>query len=304
MMKQFLSAAAAFVFAGGLASAQTEQAKVDKADAYYHFALAHYYAEFLSQNGNRADALNKAIDNYKAAIKADPSATFLAEELTDLYIQSGRHRDALAYGEEAIKKDPNDLAARRILARLYTRLISEGQQNRINEGMLKKAIEQYEKIVVADPKDMDSLLWLARLYKASQNSVDSEKTYKKALALDPNNEDALTGLAIVYSDLGDTKRASEMLRQVSDKNPNARNLIQLSAAYEQMNEFDLALQTLRRAIDMNPPNSGELKHQIGRLQLKADKTDDALKTFQALAAEDPQDAESWLRISQLYRQQK
>ena len=311
MMKQFYSAAATIVVSCSLMFGQqmfgqqlSSQASADKADAYYHFALAHYYAEFVAQNGNRGDALNKAIDNYKAAIKADPDAAFLSEELTDLYIQAGRSKDAVSDAEEALKKNPNDLAARRILARLYTRLISEGQQNKINEGMLKKAIEQYEKITSVDQKDMDSILWLARLYKASQNSVDSEKAYKKALAIDPNNEDALTGLALVYADLGDSKRASEMLRQVSDKNPNSRNLIQLAGFYEQMHELDLAAQTLQRALDMNPPNASELKRQIGRLQLKADKLDEALKTFQSLSKDDPQDAESWLRISQIYRQKK
>ena len=297
------------VVSGGLLAqpAKTEtrdSKKIDKAAAYYHFTLAHYYAESLAQNGNRGETLNKAIENYKLAIKADPTATFLSEELSDLYIQSGRLREAVSDAEKALKINPNDLGARRILARLYTRLISDGNQNRINEDMLKKAIEQYQKITDAAPSDMDALLVLGRLFKVAGNSVDSEKTYKRALALDPNNEDALTGLAVVYADLGDTKQATDMLRKASDRNPNPRNLAQLAQAYEQMRDYGMAAQAMRRAVELNPPNAAEFKRQLGRYQLQADQLDDALATFHGIAAEEPNDPESWLRISQIYRQKR
>ncbi|HEY3743525.1 MAG TPA: tetratricopeptide repeat protein [Bryobacteraceae bacterium] len=280
----------------------TTKPVVDKAAAYYYFTLAHYYAESLAQNGNRGDVLNRAIENYKLAIKADPTASFVSEELSDVYVQSGRIREAVSDAEDALKANPNDLGSRRILARLYTRLISDGNQNRINEDMLKKAIEQYQKIAQADPTDMDTLLVLGRLYKVSGNSPDSEKIYKQALAIDPNNEDALTGLAVVYSDLGDTKQAAEMLRKASDKNPTPRNLYQLAAAYEQMRDYSMAAQAMRRAVELNPPNVSEFKRQLGRLQIQAEQLDDALATFQNLVSEEPNDADSWLRISQIYRQ--
>ena len=305
-MKLIRSGAAMLVLvSGGLVAqpAKTEQ-KIDKAAAYYHFTLAHYYAESLAQNGNRGDTLSKAIENYKLAIKADPGTTFLSEELSDLYIQSGRLREAVSDAEEALKVNPNDLGARRILARLYTRLISDGNQNRVNEEMLKKAIEQYQKITEADVKDIDALLVLGRLYKVSGNSVDSEKAYKKALSIDPSNDDALTGLAVVYADLGDTKQAADMMRKASDRNPTARNLAQLAQTYEQMRDYGMAAQAMKRAIDMNPPNVAEFKRQLGRLYLQADQLDDALTTFQGITGEEPNDPESWLRISQIYRQKR
>src|ERR1700680_4159879 len=77
--------------------------KVDKASAYYHYALAHMYAEQASMLGNRGDFVNKAIENYKDAIKADPTAAMLSEELSDLYVQSGRLREAQTDAEEVLK---------------------------------------------------------------------------------------------------------------------------------------------------------------------------------------------------------
>src|SRR5579875_1709319 len=85
---------------------------VDKASAYYHYALGHMYAEMAAEYNNRSDYFGKAIENYRAAIKADPSATFLSEELSDLYIQSGRLREAVTEAEDVLKQNPDDLNAR------------------------------------------------------------------------------------------------------------------------------------------------------------------------------------------------
>src|ERR1700684_2120216 len=115
---------------------------VDKASAYYNFSMGHLYAELAGVYGNRSEYVGKAIDHYKQALKLDPSASFLFEELTDLYIQSGRLKDAVTEAEDVLSKEPNNLDARRILGRIYTRMIGEGK---INEEMLKAAIEQYQK---------------------------------------------------------------------------------------------------------------------------------------------------------------
>jgi tetratricopeptide (TPR) repeat protein len=278
--------------------------KIDKATSYYHFSLGHLYGDLASQFNNRGDYLNKAIENFRAAMKADPSATFIADELSDLYIQSGRLREAVTDAEASIKENPNDTASRRILARMYSRMIGDPQQNRIREDMVKKAIEQYQKISEAEPDDTDTLLMLGRLYKVSQNSVEAEKAYRKVLAADPNNEDALTGLAVVYSDLGDNKSAADMLRKVSEKSPNARNLFQLANAYEQMREYSLAAQALRKALDLNPPNAGDFKRALAQDLMLAENLDESLKTYGELVAEEPNDVLSWLRISQIHRQRR
>jgi len=253
-------------------------------------------------SGNR-DYFNKAVDSYHAAMKADPGAAFIAEELSDLYIQSGRLREAVLEAEDALKQNPNDLNARRLLARIYTRLIGDSQANRIDENMVKKAIEQYEKITEGDPKDTESWLMLGRLDKIAQNSTEAIKAYKKALELDPENEDAMTGLAMVYTDLGDTKAAADLLRKVADKDPSPRSLTNLAGVYEQLKDYSLAAETLRRALEQQPGNA-DLKHALAQDLLLSDQTDDALKIFKDMVDEDPKDVQSLLRISQIYRQKR
>jgi tetratricopeptide (TPR) repeat protein len=277
--------------------------KPDKAAAYYHFTLGHMYAELAGAYNNRTDYLNKAIENYRAAIRMDPGAGFLSEELADLYIQAGRIRDAVMDAEEAVRQNPNDIGSRRILGRIYMRLIGDPQQGKLDEKMLPKAIEQYQKIAELSPKDVDALMILARLHKVAQNSVEAEKAYKKVLEIEPENEDALTGLAMVYADVGDTKGAAEMLRRVTDKAPSLRTLSALASAYEQMRDYALAAETLRRALELSPGNP-EIRRAYAQNLLLADQVDEALKHYQAMTADDPKDAQLQLRISQIYRQKR
>ena len=272
-----------------------------RAAAYYNFAMAHMYADLAGNYGYRSEYVDKAIEHYRAALKADPSAGFVSEELTDLYIQAGKLADAVAEAEEMLKRNPDNLEARRMLGRIYSRLIQDPQQNRINQERLRQAIEQYRKIVEKESKDLDAWLVLGRLYKIGQDSAESEKAYKKALELDPDNEYALSGLVLVYSDLGDNKSAVEMSRRLAERNPNSRTLRALAKAYEDVHDYAGASQTLRRALEMSPHDPDISKNLADDLALSGD-ADGALKLFAELAQADPKDPGMQLRLSQIYHQ--
>ncbi|HSP69199.1 MAG TPA: tetratricopeptide repeat protein [Bryobacteraceae bacterium] len=275
----------------------------DRATAYYHYTLAHMYAELAGASTNRTDYVNNAIENYKAALKADPSSPLMAEELSDLYSQSGRMRDGQNDGEQAIKLNPNDLAAHRILARIYVRQI-DAQRGRVNEQMLRQATQEYQKITELAPKDANAWVWLGRLQSASQNTDAAERAFRKALDLEPDNEDGLTGLATVLGIKGDGTGAANLLKRAAEKDPSAESLTRLADAYEQMKEYGLAADTLRRALESNPPNGPELERKMAMFLISAERYDDALAAYQELVNDDPTDADSYLRMSQLYRQKR
>ena len=279
-------------------------AKTDHASAYYYFTLAHFYADLAGSVGNRGEYVTKAIENYKAAIKADPESAMLSEELSELYFATGRFREAQTDAEEALKANPNDLNAHRLLAKIYTRQIGEGGQGRIDEAMLKKTIEEYQKITSIDPKDADSWVMLGRLYKVSQNSVDERKAFEKALEAEPDNEDALTGLALIYEDAGDHQKAAEALRKATEKAPSGRSLEALAGVYEQMREFDLAAETIKRALELNPPNATDLRRALAQDYIFGNKLSDALGVYQGLVDDDANDIQSYLGMSKIYRQQR
>jgi tetratricopeptide (TPR) repeat protein len=279
----------------------SKEPQAGKAAAYYHFALGHLYAELAGAYGNKGDLLDKAIENYREALKADPQAAFLAEELSDLYVQAGRLREAVEEAKLALDKNPNDTNSRRILGRIYMRLLGDPRQGSVNEEMVQRAIEQFQKLSEAAPKDVENWLTLGRLYKLAQNSNESEAAYKKVLELEPSHEEALIGLAMVYSDLGDQPRAADMLRQVVAKNPSARTLTALGRTYEQQKEYAQAAEIFKQALAMSPDNAS-LKYSLAENLLMSEQIDEAVKVFEELAQEDPKDYRPALRLSQVYRQ--
>src|SRR5689334_6462120 len=54
-------------------------AKPDKAQAYYHYSLAHYYEDQATMTG-RSDLVSKAVDEYRLASQFDPDSGFLDAE--------------------------------------------------------------------------------------------------------------------------------------------------------------------------------------------------------------------------------
>ena len=301
-LRRFLVLTATLVMGVGLVAAQAprppqqkkatspaaDSAKTGKADAYYNFSMAHLYSELAAQFGNRAEYMQKAIDFYRAAIKADPSAGFLSEGLSDLYIQSGQIRNAVQEAEDALKANPEDLNARRVLARIYYRLIGDARQNKVNEEMVKKATEQYSRIVEKAPADVDSWNTLGQLHRMSQNINEAEKDYQKALSLEAENEDALTGLAEVYSSRGDNKKATELLERATVKNPSLRTLAELAGNYEQMRDYKLAAEVLKRALQMSQGNP-ELRRAYADNLFRAEQFSESLTEYQQLVEDEPRD---------------
>jgi len=92
----------------------------DRAAAYYHYTLAHMYEELVSIYQS-SEFANKAIEEYRLAIDNDPSSEYLNSGLAELYAKTGRIRDAVVEAQDIIKRDPNNLEARKLLGRIYLR---------------------------------------------------------------------------------------------------------------------------------------------------------------------------------------
>ena len=290
---------------GGLCFAQapaetTHAPDNDKAGAYYNFAMGRLYAELAGAYSNRNDYVSKAIQHYREALKLDPSAGIVFEELTDLYIQANRLRDAVSQAEDLLKQNPDNLDARRMLGRIYTRMAGDSQAGKVNEDYLKLAIEQYQKVTAKDAKDVESRVVLGRLYRFANNSVDAEKAYNEAIKADPGSEDALTGLALLYSDVGDTRRAIEKLKAVTDKNPSERTLALLARAYRELRDYKSAAEALQRAVALAPDDTRLIAELADNLFL-CNQLDEALRLYQQLAADDAKNPMLPLRISEIYR---
>jgi tetratricopeptide (TPR) repeat protein len=282
--------------------AQSAQHKLDHAAAYYHYTLAHLYEEQVTAYG-RSELANKAMEEYRLAIEADPSSEFLTSGLAELYVKTGRIRDAVLQAQDIIKRDPNNLEAHKLLGRIYLRSLGDmpGGGNG-SENVLKLAIEQYEQIIKIEPDNVDDHLLLGRLYRLDNDSQKAEAELKTAVKLDPNSEEAITTLAMLYTDEGDTARALQVLSAVPDAGRSAKLYAALGATYEQRKDYKGAIDAYKHAIELDRDNLDAIRGLAENL-LNDGQIDKALEQYRVIADANPEDAQTYLRISEIYRRQ-
>jgi tetratricopeptide (TPR) repeat protein len=272
----------------------------DRAAAYYHFALAHMYEEQVATYG-RSELANKAIEEYRAAIDADPSSAFLTSGLAELYAKTGRIRDAVVEAQDIIKRDPNNLEARRLLGRIYLRSLGDMQAGNGSDSVLKLAIEQYEQIIRLQPDSMDDHLLLGRLYRLNNDLRKAEAEFKTAIKLSPDSEEAVTTLAYLYNELGDTSRAAEVLSSVPKNERSAKLYSALGYTYEQQKQYKNAVDAYRHAIELDRDNLDAIRGLAENL-LNDGQSDAALEQYKVIADANP-DGQTYLRIAEIYRKQ-
>jgi tetratricopeptide (TPR) repeat protein len=275
--------------------------KIDRADSYYHYTLAHFYEELVTAYG-RSDLANKAIDEYRLAIEADPSSEFLTSGLAELYVKTGRIRDAVLECQDIIKRDPTNLEAHKLLGRIYLRSLGDMPGGSGSDNVLKLAIEQYEEIVKLDPDSVDDHLLLGRLYRLNSDLQKAESELKIAIKLDPSSEEAVTTLAMLYTDEGDTAQALKVLAAVPDSARSAKLYSALGAAYEQRKDYKDAIDAYQHAVVLDRDNLDAIRG-LAENYFNDGQLDKALDQYKVIIDSNPEDAQSYVRVSEIYRRQ-
>jgi tetratricopeptide (TPR) repeat protein len=273
--------------------------KLDRAAAYYHYTVAHMYEDQFAVY-NRSDLATKAIEEYRLAIDADPTSEYLTSGLAELYAKTGRIRDAVLEAQDILKKDPNNLEAHKLLGRIYLRSLGDVQSGSGSDSVLKLAIEQYQEIIKLEPDNVDNHLLLGRLYRLNNDLQKAENEFKMAVKLQPDSEEAVTTLAYLYNEEGDTARAAEALSSVPDATRSAKLYSALGYTYEQRKEYKKAIGAYRKAIELDRDNLDAIRGLAQNL-LNDGQTDAALEQYKIIADANPEDAQTYLRMAEIYR---
>jgi tetratricopeptide (TPR) repeat protein len=272
-----------------------------RADAYYNYTMGHIY-EQQYENTSKAEYATQAIDFYKKAYALDPKSPIIGERLAEMYWKAQRVHDAVNEAQEILKRDPNDVPTRRLLARIYLR--SLGDLNSGGSGQSEiavRAIEQYKAIHELDPSDSESALWLARLYRLRNEHDKAEEVLHGILKDDPDNEAAIEQLTQLLLDQGKSAEAVSLLEGMTSHSPSPMLLDLLGDAYTQTKNLAKAEDAYRRASEEDPSELSHLRG-LGQTLMSEEKFSDALTVYQKLADLMPDDADVYLRIAQIYRE--
>jgi tetratricopeptide (TPR) repeat protein len=287
--------------AAGSSPAAAATQKPDRSAAYYHFGLAHMY-EDMATNYGRPEYATRAIEEYKLALNADPTSKYLNSGLAELYLRTGRVRDAVLAAQDILKTEPNNLDAHKLLGRVYLQSLGNVQNGGPSEKVLQLAITEYTKIVELQPNDIESRLLLGQLYTLGHDTPHAEEQFKAAQKIDPNSEDVVLNLARLYSDSGDTSHAIQVLNAVPSDDRTPKMDYALGMSYDQLKDNKNAIDAYSKAFDMEPDNL-DAERGLAQALLNDNQFAPALKHFEAISAADPQDAQTYVRIAEIQRRQ-
>jgi tetratricopeptide (TPR) repeat protein len=272
----------------------------DRSSAYYHYGLAHYYEE-MAINAGRSDYATQAVEEYKLALDNDPDSRLLQDGLADLYFKIGRIKDAVTTAQDQVKKDPSDIDAHTLLGKVYLRSLGD-MQGAQSADMLQLAIGEYETLARLRPGDMETTLLLGQLYALNHDPVKAEAEFKAAQRIDANSEEVVLNMARLYGEEDNAQRAVDTLAAVPEGDRTARIEFALGASYDQLKKPKEAAAAYRRSLDLEPDNP-DAEHALANALLADEQFDAAMKIYSELAAADPTDAQSEIRISEIQRRQ-
>jgi predicted Zn-dependent protease len=269
-------------------------------EAYYDFLMGHFFAQRYQVTSQSEDA-NNSIDFYKKAFALDSASQQIGDELAEIYFQSQHIRDAVTEAQSMLSRDPENLGAHRLLARIYVRTLGDLSNTAGQKDTLVRASEQYSEILRLDPGDSDAALWLARLYRLQNEHDKAETVLRALLGREPENENGVEQLTQLLLDEGKPQEAVSTLQGILQRAPTASLWDMLGSADTQIHDLPNAEQAYRKAAELQP---GEVGHHRGLAQtlLAEEKFPEAIAEFQSLVEMDSDDPDNYLRLAEIYKQ--
>ena len=285
--------------------ASNSQQPSSRAQAYYHDALASIYEDQAASQGQQ-EFDNRAIEEYKLALDADPGSPQLNDALAELYFRRGRVHDAEITARNLLKTSPDDVDAHKLLGRIYLRELGEGQNAGATAAsendVLNQAIAEFEKIVALEPRSVEDRMVLGQLYTVKHDQKKAEEQFKTAQSIEPDSEDVVLNLARLYAESGDLQHAAKVVEDIPVNDRTAKMEFALGATYDQLKQPKNAISAYQRAVDIEPGDPRTLG-ALAQALLADNELDAALKQFNQLAAADPENPEPLIHVSEIQRRQ-
>jgi tetratricopeptide (TPR) repeat protein len=147
-----------------------------------------------------------------------------------------------------------------------------------------QAIPLFERILAADPYNLDAMLRIASAHSALRHDRQAEAMFEKAARMAPQSADVKVYLALHYARTADWARAVPLLEQAAADNPDRMPVLEaLADVRERQRRLPEALALRQRIYSLRTPTPGELV-QLGQLSMEAGSTPAAIDAFERARA--------------------
>jgi tetratricopeptide (TPR) repeat protein len=268
--------------------------------AYYEFLLGRHLESQNDLDGALA-ALERAraLDSRSAEIRA---------EIAGFYARQNKGEEAVAAAEEALKLDPNNNEAHRILGLVYAAWadgIVPAPNGRSQASLRTAAIEHLSKILDTPTvaTDVNLQLTLGRLQLRAGRAAEAVPILEGIVSQAPFAAEPYALLAEAQIALGKLDRAAEALAMAAEINP--RYYISLGELHERQRRWADAAAAYEQAVKGVRSPSRDLHLRLAGALLSipagggAARARDVLKEF---LKSSPQDVQAWYLLSAANRQ--
>ncbi len=264
----------------------TPAVHLPNAAAAYHFMLG-YQAEL-------AQDMDRAIQEYQVALKADPTSQSVKARLASLYFSLGDMPNALHYADQAAEGPSQD---GQLLTQMAGILASAGQGER--------AVTLLDRVIETDPTSGDPYFTKGLLLLNLKRQPEAEQTIRAGLARAPESAVGHYHLGRILFDAGKGEEAVASLERAIAVNASFEPAyLALASIYESRQTQDRAVAVLRKYLQTVNPRNRAIRHQLVRLYVAGKDFQGARKELNDLLAEDPSDLDAQLRLALLYGEEK
>jgi serine/threonine protein kinase/tetratricopeptide (TPR) repeat protein len=210
---------------------------------------------------------------YKRALELNPGYEIAHAWYSNLLLELGRLPEALGEARIAQQLDPlSSFTNDNLAAILYY------------AGQYDQAIEQCQKTLEIDPASHQAHRHLGQVYIQKRLYPEAVSELKKAVELSTGSTEALVELGYVWGISGKKEEARHILLELKD--PSQHRYVSsyhLAIVYIGLGERDLALQSLRKAVEDRSPGVVHLKVSPFFQELRSDRRFQDLLVYTGLS---------------------
>jgi tetratricopeptide (TPR) repeat protein len=271
--------------------------------------------------GKLHEEQDRKLDDFEAAVKADPTNTDALQARAFLYLQKGDNEKAEAELQKLIEQEPNNPGLLAALAEALTDLKKYDEALKYCEDVIKRAprstlgynlrarikvmqddvkggIADLDEALGINANDLQALLMRSQLHASQGDDAKAKADVDKALKIDPDLTPGIrlrSMLAAQQKKWGDAISDLQLLLQSDPTNTELR--LQLAQYYVGDNRPRRAIELLTSILDgirdENDPKQREVKSDAlrsrGDALLSVGKHGDAIKDYDEALKIDPED---------------
>jgi tetratricopeptide (TPR) repeat protein len=168
----------------------------------------------------------------------------------------------------------------------------------LRQSQPQKALTQLQRAERQAPKERDVRYWLANAYRMTGNTNRALNIFRKLLAERPGDFDASFALAFLLRDAGAPGDAADVLLKASGQPVVTLNqLLQITGFLRDSNQFAAAIQTCEKAAAMSPAQA-DLHFKLARLYQATGAFDLALDALRKTLDLKPSVGPAWTVLAQ------